>query len=503
MRRSELALAALAFTVSVASGALAGPRERFESGYKDCSSKFDGTSSFTCSICGVTAGCDGNSCFWGALKTSNVTSSGELDRLFQGYTLYCLNQGGTLVTAAGPTATQSRSLDTAFRALRSGATRADVGGIVEYTRYDGGDGSAYGLAVPVRWELGSGSLAATLLAGSAPNGFKQIGVTGRYAIQPLTPSESGATQFLAVGVPFQFSRLSGDGLDASFGYAGGVSALYGAANTNRTAGVGVALDAIYARGFQAPVQIAGRYAFGPAAKLAIQPAVSTELLDPIEGLQESVLLGVELGDGGVLESLGLARGVLGAQLFYRSGNVTATLGLSGTPRALAGVRKISPGAEPAGPRPVGGACSLHADCEGTSVCIGGTCVAPKPYEPPVQKLGIVVVAASPETASWVRGIAERALEGLPYEAVRPDDVDAAVPPTAAKGGLDDEGARAVARRTQARIVQVRVEEGDDGALRVTVSVWTGEAFVAHVVPGGRDTMGTELRATLRTVLRER
>ena len=509
MQRSDLSRllgAAVAALLSLTSAiASAGPQERFQSDYAACEAKYDGTSSFTCSICGVAVSCSGNQCSWGDLKSDDVRQ--DLTALAPGFTLYCLNQGGTLLASASPAGTQSRGLDSAFRGLAGRLSKGEIGGVVEYTKYDGGDG-AYGATVPLRFSLDDRrTVSGTVMAGNA-TGFKQFGANARYSWLALEPAEGGLSQVLVVGVPAQVSVLTGDGLKTTPGFNAGLGAVYGFSTRDRGFSLGGAADVLSARGVQAPLQVAARVSLGSTQAIVVQPALSTDALSPVDGLQENVLVGFDLGESSLVSSLGLAHGVLGAQLFYRSGNMTGTLGLTGTPRAY--VTAATPSKKRGEPDrapstvPIGGMCTLHADCDGLGVCIGGVCVQPATYEPPHERVALLVVAPREEIERWASGVALRALEGTRFDPTPASELRAALGDRReelSKGkALDELGAAGLAKVTSSkRVVQIVIVEKDQ-AYDVRLITFDDADRHEKAVRATQEELGTALRKALRELL---
>ncbi len=506
MRRSELGPrllgAALAATALLATAtASADPKDRYLSDLGACSEKYDGVSSFTCSICGVTAGCDGRQCRWGDVRGTEG-SDGFDAGLSRGYLLYCVNQGGTLVSAASPVGIQARSVDGALRALSKGAA-STIGGIAEYTKFDGSSDPAYGLVVPVQWALDDRRLlSALVLAGHVP-GVNQAGVNARMTWGVL-PKREDARSTLLIGVPVQATMLSGDAISTSFGFAGGASALYGATTESGGLGVGVALDALYVRGFQAPLQVAGRLAFGPDKRFAVQPALATDLRAPSEAIQPNVLAGVELGRGGAIEALGLSDAVAGVQVFLRGSDVTASLGITGSHAALGGAARRAARPKPGEAVVAPGGCESHDACPLASVCLAGKCVEPRRYEPKLERFSAIVVAKDSDLAAYARGVVERAIEGTRFAPIPESELAAALGDrrrdvVEGRALSDDDVAALSAVAKTNVLLQVTLEEpGEEIRAKLLLSV--GPERRTRVVSAPRAGFGGELRAAVRALL---
>lgn len=506
MRRSDLLPRAAATALAVATllcarQASADPKDRYLTDLAACTDKFDGVSSFTCSICGVTAGCDGKQCRWGDLRATEGSDGFDVG-LSRGYVLYCVNQGGSLVSAASPAGIQARSVDGALRALSKGVG-STIGGIAEYTKLDGSSDPAYGLVMPLQWALDDRRLiSALVLAGHVP-GVNQAGVNARMTWAVL-PKREDARSTLLVGVPVQATMLTGDAISTSFGFSGGASALYGATTDSGGLGLGVALDALYVRGFQAPFQVAGRVAFGPDNRFAVQPAIATDLRAPADAIQPNVLAGVELGRGNAMEALGLSDSIAGVQLFVRGSDVTASLGITGTHAALGGARRAKPQPQGSGAPVAPGGCASHDACPLASACVAGKCVEPRRYEPKLERFSVIVVAKDAELAAYARGVVERAIEGTRFAPIPESELAAALGDKRrdlVEGrALSDEDVVALSAAAKTKVLlQVALEEpGDDVRAKLVLGV--GPEHRARTITVPRATFGAELRSAVRALL---
>lgn len=257
--------------------------------------------SFTCSICGVEAGCTGDSCYWGSLKGS-ANDIGPV--ITVGSQLYCLNRGGSAVAAAGPIAMQGRGFDGALRDMKSGATSLSVGGIAEYASLD--DFSRYGAAVPFAKTFGVGmqrmdlSVAGNLLF-STSDVLQQYGFNARPTFRQFKGEPGQMRHVLAGSVPLQLVLNKGDGLDSAVSYHLGAGAIAGLVDASGNLGAGLTADILYESGVQVPFQLVGRYAMPLAGghDVAIQAGFSSDATAAggiLDELQQNVMVGYDAGD---------------------------------------------------------------------------------------------------------------------------------------------------------------------------------------------------------------
>ncbi|MBK9000363.1 MAG: hypothetical protein IPM35_31980 [Myxococcales bacterium] len=284
--------------------------------------------SFTCSICGVEAGCTGDSCYWGNLK-GNANDIGPV--ISVGSQLYCLNRGGSAVAAAGPIAMQGRGFDGALRDMKSGATSLSVGGIAEYASLD--DFSRYGAAVPFAKTFGVGmqrmdlSVAGNLLF-STSDVLQQFGFNARPTLRQFKGEPGQMRHVLAGSVPLQLVLNKGDGLDSALSYHLGAGAIAGLVDSSGNFGAGLTADILYESGIQVPFQLVGRYAMPLAGghDVAIQAGFSSDATAAggvLDDLQQNVMVGYDAGEW-----------LYGGQIFRQGDDAWVFgLGVSNTSRA--------------------------------------------------------------------------------------------------------------------------------------------------------------------------
>ena len=367
-------------TLLVALAALAAPRlARAASADEDFSVCVDkylaaGGGSFTCSICGVEAGCTGDSCYWGNLKGN----ANEIDPVLAvGTQLYCLNRGGTAVAAAGPIAMQGRGFDGALRDMKSGARALSVGGLVEYASLD--DFSRYGAAVPFakRFTLGGPSMDLSVpgnLLFSTSDVLQQYGFNARPTLRQFRGDPGQMRHVLAGSVPLQLVLNKGDGLDSALSYHLGAGAIAGIVDASGKLGAGLTADILYEGGVQVPFQIVGRYsmALSGGHDVGIQAGFSSDVTaggGVLDDLQQNLMVGYDAGDW-----------LYGGQIFRQGDDAWVFgLGVSSTSRAAKLARGTDAGYQP-GQEPKG---------------------KPKPKAEPAAIEALAVVDAGDATASAV------------------------------------------------------------------------------------------------------
>lgn len=388
--------------LSLPAGLRAGPTDRFQADYLDCASKYLAASggAFSCSICGVAAGCSGDNCTWGGL-TTNLNNQEQFSAVVQaGFRLYCLNSGGSLVASAAAVAVLARDVGTAIQSRGPRPLSSAIGGTLELTAVDQAD-SSYGVAVPVYYQASPQvGISGTVLAGKAP-GLTQVGFNARPSLALLERAEPGQPRLVvAAGLPVQLLVSTGDQLATSLGYLVGGSLLGAVVSEDGQLGGGATLDLHYVNGVQAPLVISGRYRFTLGGyDFAVQPAVGLDLTAPLDSISITLLVGLELGDF-----------IVGLQLFaHGSSNYSAALGVNRVSRPVAaatGLRRAAPPPAvpspsllpPPGPFPVGalpppapsplvlepaapgGAvrCVREKECSGADFCYRGYCVQSDP-----------------------------------------------------------------------------------------------------------------------------
>ncbi|MBI3201962.1 MAG: hypothetical protein HYZ29_10495 [Myxococcales bacterium] len=303
MRRA-VALVVAGSVATFASGArAASPSEELDTCTQDYLNASGG--SFECSVCGVTAGCDADSCHWGSLK-GEVGQQSLQTMIAAGYQLFCLNRGGSLVATASPAGSQGAALDRAFGDKRQLGHALQVGGVLEYTSLNGlggGDSSSYGAAVPVSFRRSFSAantdldLAGTVLFGKS-EWVTQYGFSALPSLRWFPAASPGEKQVFGVSVPLQLLVTSGDAFDTSLVYHAGAGGIVGM--TFGDLGLGAAADVIYAGGVQIPLQVVGRWGTTiGTAPVAFQLGVSGDAIaldGVLDTLQQNALVGYDTGD---------------------------------------------------------------------------------------------------------------------------------------------------------------------------------------------------------------
>jgi hypothetical protein len=234
------------------------------------------------------------------------TIDGVFAAFDNGFQIYCINRGGSLLASSSPIGSQGHTLD---RAL-GGGTRRDpgqlvVGGILEYAAFEGG-GSTEGIAAPLSKNIAWSSREMDLdLSGALMFAHgevaQQYGVTAHPTLRFFPGGGSPAPGTRAVfgtSLPLQLLVMTGDALDTSVVYHAGLGGIAGVVWENGL-GLGFAMDAIYASGIQLPLQLVGRWATPfQGGALAIQPAISSDAISGgsiLETLQQNVMAGWDSG----------------------------------------------------------------------------------------------------------------------------------------------------------------------------------------------------------------
>jgi hypothetical protein len=260
---------------------------------------------FTCTVCGVEAGCTSvDDCYWGSLSVE-PSSSGLIAAFVSGFQIYCVNRGGSLLASSSPIGSQGQILDRALSGTRRDAGQMVVGGILEYAAFEGG-GSTEGIAAPISKNVSWSSREMDLdLSGSLmfANGeaAQQYGITAHPTLRFFPGGGSPAPGTRAVfgtALPLQLLILTGDGLETSAIYHAGLGGIAGVV-TESGLGAGFAIDAIYASGIQLPLQLVGRWSTPfQGGALAIQPAISSDAISGgsiLDTLQQNVMAGWDSG----------------------------------------------------------------------------------------------------------------------------------------------------------------------------------------------------------------
>ncbi len=303
MRRA-VALVVAGSVATFASGArAASPSEELDTCTDDYLKANGG--SFECSVCGVKAGCNADSCHWGPLK-GEVGQQSLQTMITAGYQLFCLNRGGSVVATGSPAGSQGAALDRAFGDKRQLGQSLQVGGVLEYASLNGlggGDASSYGAAVPVSLRRSFSAantdldLAGTLLFGKN-EWVTQYGFSALPSLRWFPTESPGTKQVFGVSIPLQLLVTSGDAFDTSLVYHAGAGGIAGL--TFGDLGFGAAADVIYAGGVQIPLQVVGRWGTTVGtAPLAFQLGVSADAIaldGVLDTLQQNALVGYDTGD---------------------------------------------------------------------------------------------------------------------------------------------------------------------------------------------------------------
>ncbi len=257
---------------------------------------------FDCSVCGISAGCSGNDCHWGALGASAANDAALSAMMTSGYQLYCLNAGGSMVASASPVAAQTGAIDRALRGAGRSGNGRQLGGAVEYGSRSGGS-SSYGVAAPFSFtrRIGDGSkdfdIAGTALFGHTSE-LSQYGVNAAPMLRFFPSSEGRPNRVFGLSLPVQLIMTTGSAINTSFVYHAGLGAIAGYSSEGAW-GVGAAVDGIYAGGIQVPVQVVGRVATTiSGADFVVQPGISANASaggSIADTLQQNVLVGWDIG----------------------------------------------------------------------------------------------------------------------------------------------------------------------------------------------------------------
>jgi hypothetical protein len=270
-----------------------------------CVDQYDSGGPFTCTVCGVEAGCkSATECYWGALEFE-ASDSAAAAALANGYQIYCINRGGSLLASSSPIGAQGQILDRALQGASRSPGQLAIGGILEYAALEGGD-STQGIAAPISKNVALSTRETDLeLSGSlmfaSGEVAQQYGVATRPTLRFFPGADSPAPGTRAVfggSLPLQLLVMSGDAMNTSVVYHAGVGAIAGVVFEGGW-GAGFAMDALYASGVQLPLQLVGRWSTPfQGGALAIQPALSADAISGgsiLDTLQQNVLAGYDAG----------------------------------------------------------------------------------------------------------------------------------------------------------------------------------------------------------------
>ncbi|MBK7579537.1 MAG: hypothetical protein IPI67_04945 [Myxococcales bacterium] len=441
-----------------------------------------GGGSFTCTICGVEAGCTGDSCYWGSLKGS-ANDIGPVTSV--GTQLYCLNRGGTAVTGAGPIAMQGRGFDGALRDMKSGATSLQVGGLLEYASLD--KFSRYGAAVPFAKQFDLGSPRMDLSVGgnllfSSSEVLQQFGFNARPTLRQFRGEPGQMRHVLAGAVPLQLVLNKGDGLDSALSYHAGLGAIAGLVDPSGKLGVGLTADVLYESGIQVPFQLVGRYSIGLSGghDLGLQAGFSSDATATggvLDDLQQNVMAGYDAGDF-----------LYGAQVFRQGSDAWVfALGVSHMSRAAALAHGTDEAYRAGGTEP------------------GGTKPAPGKAGEPQPITALLIVDAGDATASAVlRAVITRMLAKRRITPRSKVDADRAMNQSAPGVAVVDYGPRELGELRRALfvplVIHVLLAPAPAGQLRADMRVDAAgmSARRSQVVPaaGANEAVATALSEIL-------